>query len=78
MSTQGFDQCGTLPNQEVSGVVQHEYAPFLSTFDGDERHRRPCYRFTDRFGVSCICLPSFHIGFDVCWWHQPYLMVESK
>ncbi len=48
----------------------------LFAFHRNEAHRRPRYRFADRFGVCLVGLAAPDVGFHVRRRHQPDVMAE--
>src|ERR1700731_4987558 len=48
----------------------------LRRLDRHEPHRRPGYRFANRFRIGSVGLPALYIRFYVSRRHQPHLMTE--
>src|SRR5882672_12741495 len=70
VSTQRIDEHGSLTNQKVAHLVQHQRCLLVSGLDGNKAHRRPGHRFSDCLGIGDIGLAALHVWFDIGRRHQ--------
>src|SRR4029077_15130139 len=70
------DQLRTLLDQQIARPVHRQCRLLLRRLDRHEPHRRPGYRFANRFRIGSVGLPALHIRFYVSRRHQPHLMTE--
>ena len=78
MRPDSTDQARALPDQKLTGSMQHEGCLLIHRLDRNKTHRRPLDGFADRLGIRCIILLTLHIGFDELRRHQANLMTKSR
>src|SRR5215469_12601074 len=74
----GADLCGPLPDQQVSGTMQHENALCISRLDRHEAHGGSPDGLADRLRIGSIVLVPLHIRLHVSWRHQLDLMAKRR
>jgi len=76
VSAQGVDQHRALPNQKAARPMQHQHRLLLGVLYRHKPHRRPRYRFTDRFRIGGIVFVALDVGLHIGRRHQLHPMSE--